>query len=89
MSLTLMLIFIIFISILIPQMTLILPLIFKLDLDTLKMFRHTKHAVSVSRHSKFIARTDTQTNGETGTHRQYENITFPHTRAGTSRPCEF
>ena len=31
----------------------------------------------MSRHSKVIARTDTQTD----THRQYENITFPHMRA--------
>ena len=31
------------------------------------------------RHSKVIAQTDRQT--ETDTHRQYGNITFPHTRA--------
>ena len=41
----------------------------------------------MSRHSKVIAQTDTQTHTQTDrhtdghTHRQYENITFPHTRA--------
>ena len=42
----------------------------------------------MSRHSKVIARTDTQTDSQTDTQtdtdahtlRQYENITFPHTR---------
>ena len=37
----------------------------------------------MSRHSKVIARTDTQI--DTQTHRQYENITFPHTRAVTKK----
>ena len=35
----------------------------------------------MSRHSKVIAQTDKQTHTHTHTHTQYENITFPHTRA--------
>ena len=54
-----------------------MTLILKFDLDMVKMYYHTKNEVSMSRHSKVIAQTDTQT------HRQYENITFPHMRAVT------
>ena len=39
----------------------------------------------MSKHSKVIARTDTQTDRHTHTQTQYENITFPHTRAVTMR----
>ena len=52
-----------------------MTLVLKLDLDMVKMYHHTKNEVSLSRHSKVIACTDRQT------HRQYENITFPHTQA--------
>ena len=41
--------------------------------------QHGKNEVSISRHSKVISRTDRHT--DTRTDRQYENITFPHTRA--------
>ena len=43
------------------------------------MYHHTKNEVSMSRHSKVIARTDRQTDR----HTEYENITFPQTRAVT------
>ena len=56
-----------------------------------KMSYHTKNEVSMSRHSKVIACTDTHrhrhththtdADTHTDTHREYENITFPHTRA--------
>ena len=62
-----------------------MTLILKLDLDMVKIYHHTKNEVSMSRHSKVIAQTDTQTDTltdrQTHTHRQYENIAFPHTRA--------
>ena len=62
-----------------------MTLILKLDLDIDKMYHHTKNEVSMPRHSKFIAQMDRQTHIHTDTHRQtdrqYENITFPHTRA--------
>ena len=54
-----------------------MTLILELDLDIIKMYHHTKNEVSMSRHPKVIARTDTQID----THTQYENITFPHTQA--------
>ena len=54
----------------------LMTLVLKLDLDMVK-YHHTKNEVSMLRHSKVIACTDTQTD----THTQYENITFPHTRA--------
>ena len=38
------------------------------------MYHHTKNQVSMSRDSKVTAQTDRQTD------KQYENITFPHTR---------
>ena len=53
----------------------LMTLVLKLDLDMVK-YHHTKNEVSMLRHSKVIACTDTQTD----THTQYENITFPHTR---------
>ena len=56
-----------------------MTLILKLDLDMVKMYHYTKNEASMSRHSKVIARTDTQT--DTHTYRQHENITFPHLRA--------
>ena len=49
-----------------------LTLTLKLDLDMVKMYHHTKNEVSMPRYSP---------NGQTDT--QYENITFPHTRAVT------
>ena len=60
-----------------------MTLILKLDLDMVKMYHHTKTEVSMSKHSKVIARTDTQADIQTDRHtqRQYENITFPHTQA--------
>ena len=60
-----------------------MTLVLKLDLDMVKMSHHTKNEFSMSRHSKVFACTDTQTDRHTDTqiHRQYENITFPHTRA--------
>ena len=58
-----------------------MTLVLELDLDMVKMSYHTKNEVSVSRHSKVIACTDTHTHTHTHTHRQYENITFPRTRA--------
>ena len=38
-----------------------MALVLKLDLDMVKMYHHTKTEVSMSRHSKVIAQTDTQT----------------------------
>ena len=49
-----------------------MTLIFKIDLDT-------KNEVSLLRHSKVTAQTNTQTDRQT--HRQYENITLRHTQA--------
>ena len=52
----------------------------RLDLDMVNMSHHNKNEVSMSRYSKVQAQIDTD--GQTDkTHRQYENITFPHTRA--------
>ena len=50
-----------------------MSLILKCDLDMVKVSHQTKNEDSMSRYSKLIACTD----------RQYENITFPHTRAVT------
>ena len=64
-----------------------MSLVLKLDLDMVKMYNHTKNEVFMLRHSNVIAQTDRQTNTQTHrkthtpTDRQYENITFPHTRA--------
>ena len=66
-----------------------MTLILKHDLDMNKMYHHIKNEVSMSRHSKVIAQTDRQTDTQTHTcththrhtYRQYEHITFPHTRA--------
>ena len=55
----------------------LMALVLELDLDMVKMSYHTKNELSMSRHSKVIACTDTHTQ----THRQHENTTFPHTRA--------
>ena len=52
-----------------------MTLVLKLDLDMVKILYHTKNEASMSRHSKVRAQTDRHTH----THRQYENITFPHT----------
>ena len=50
-----------------------MTLVLKSDIDMVKMYHHTINEVSMSRHSKVIAlQTDKG---------QYENITFPHTRA--------
>ena len=54
-----------------------MTLVLKLDLDMVKILYHTKNEVSMSEHSKVIARTDRHTDR----HTQHENITFPHTRA--------
>ena len=56
-----------------------LTLVLKLDLDMVKMYHHAKNKASMSRHSKVIARTQIDTHRQT--HRQFENITFPHTLA--------
>ena len=66
-----------------------ITLVLKLDLDMVMMYHHTKNEVSTPRHSKVIARADrqadthtcTHTHTHAQTHKQYENITFPHTRA--------
>ena len=52
-----------------------MTLVLKLDVDIVKLYHHTKTEVSMSRHSKVTSQMDRQT------HRQYEIITFPHTRA--------
>ena len=43
------------------NVTLTLTLVLKLDLDVVKMYHQTKNEVSMSRHSKVIAQTDSQT----------------------------
>ena len=72
-----------------------MTLALKLDLDMVKMSHYSKNEDSMSRHSKVIACTDRQTDRQTDrkththththaggqTHKQHENITFPHTRA--------
>ena len=59
-----------------------MTLVLKLNLDMVKKFHHTKNEVSMSRHSKVIAQMDRQADRHThAAHRQYGNITFPHTRA--------
>ena len=52
-------------------------------LDPLLMYHPIKNKVSMSRYSKVIAQSDVHihTQTDTRTHRQYENITCPHTRA--------
>ena len=42
-----------------------MTLILKLDLDIMKMYRHTKNKVSRSKHSKVRAQTDTHTDRQT------------------------
>ena len=42
-----------------------MTLVLKLDLDLVKMSHHTKNEVSMSRHSKVIVCTDTQTDRHT------------------------
>ena len=44
-----------------------------------KMYHHAKNEVAMSRYSKVIAQMDTQTHRQTD--KQYENITYLHTRA--------
>ena len=55
----------------------LMTLVLTLDLDMIKMYHHTKNEVSVMAFKSYslYRHTDRQT------HRQYENITFPHTRA--------
>ena len=48
-----------------------MTLVLKLGLDIIKMSHPTENEVSISRHSKVIACTPQ-------THRQHEDITFPH-----------
>ena len=55
-----------------------MALVLKLDLDMFKIYHHTQNEVFMSQHSKVIAQTDTQADMHRWTHRQYENITFPH-----------
>ena len=55
-----------------------MTLVLKLDPDIIYTYHHTKNKVSMSRHSKVTAQTEDK---QTHTHTQYENITFPHTRA--------
>jgi len=50
-------------------------LIYKLDLDIVKIYLHTKNELSESRLSKVRART-----GETDTDRRDERNTTPHSR---------
>ena len=58
-----------------------MALVPELGLNVVKMPHHTKNEVSMSRHSKVLPRTHTHTHPHA--HIQYENITFPHTRAVT------
>ena len=44
-----------------------MTLILKLDLHMVKMYHHTKHEVSMSRHSKVIPQTQTHTETDTQT----------------------
>ena len=44
-----------------------MTLILKLNLDMVKTSHHTKNEVSMPRHSKVIAQTDTQMDRQTGT----------------------
>ena len=46
-----------------------ITLVLELDLNMVKMLHHTKNEVSMSKHTKVIAQTDRQTEGQTGTHR--------------------
>ena len=56
--------------------------ILKLGLDMVKMYYHTKNEVSMSRHSKVIGQTDTQTH----THRQTDRDTHTHTQSMKTLP---
>ena len=58
-----------------------MTLVLKLDLDMVKMYHHRRNEVSMSRYSKVNS-----PSGQRHTHRQYENITFPHTRAVITPP---
>ena len=60
-----------------------MTLVLKLDIDIVKMYHHGMNVVSISKHSKVTARTDTQTRRQMHrhTHRQYENTVFPDTQA--------
>ena len=53
-----------------------MTLILKLDLDMVKMYFHTKNEVSMSSHSKVIARTDrqTHTDRQTDTHTHTDSM---------------
>ena len=78
-----------------------MTLILKLDLDMVKMYRHTKNEVSMLRGSKVYSlnrqkhrqthrqtdrQTHTQTDTQTDRHTDMtENITYPHTRVVITR----
>ena len=74
-----------------------ITLVLKLDLDMVKMYHHTKNKVSMSRHSKVIACTDTQTHRQTHTHihihtqthRQNKTLPFRIRRVVISNSCSF
>ena len=53
-----------------------MTLIFKLDLDIVKMYYHTKNEVSMSTGSKVIAQTDSHTHTHTHT---TKTLPLPHT----------
>ena len=53
-----------------------MTLIYELDLDIMEIYLYAKNQVPNSKHSKVIARTDTQTDRQTDA---TENITYPHT----------
>ena len=56
-----------------------MTLILKLNLDMVKMYHHTKNKVSMSRHSKFIARTDTHTHTDKHTDKHTDGQTDKQT----------
>ena len=61
-----------------------MTVIFKLDLDMVKMYLHTKNEISMSRGSKVIAWTDRDTDRQAD---MTENITYPHMRVVIIQTC--
>ena len=51
-----------------------MTLVLKFNLGMVKMYQHTKNEVSMSRHSKVIAQTDTQTDIQTQADRHTDSM---------------
>ena len=65
----------------------LMPLVLKLALDMVKMYHNTKIEVSMSRHSKIIALTDTHTYRKTGTQTARKHYLPSYAGGSNSKYC--